>query len=74
MHQLDEELIKKEAFQSPYEQYVHRNGEKFEIIGEVSREMTDYDEVGPLWHIKFPDGQQIHAWPEEIFENQLVGE
>ncbi|MCK4978526.1 MAG: hypothetical protein KAS36_16450 [Anaerolineales bacterium] len=65
-------MEKKTVFESPYEQYAHKNGQPFEILGEVPRETIDFAEVGSLFHIKFADSERIEAWPEEIYEEQLL--
>ena len=65
-------MKKKTVFKSPYEQYAHKNGQSFEILGEVPRETIDFNEVGSMFHIKFSSGERIEAWPEEIYKGQLL--
>lgn len=60
---------KKEVFDSPYEQYAERNGQPFEVLREIdSTELADA-EVLPMYAIRFPDGIEIEAWPEEVFHD-----
>ena len=57
------------TFQSPYGQYQDRNGQAFEIVRKISEEDGEHDaEVLPMFVIRFPDGIEIEAWPEEIGE------
>jgi hypothetical protein len=63
---------KKETFQSPYEDCggipcSERNGQSFEILYEIEGDPNIYPEVLPMYKIKFKDGVEIEAWPEEIF-------
>lgn len=57
-------------FQSPYEQYGHLNGQPYTLIGKAdpSDPQFRYDEpeVGAMYRIRFADGLEILAWPEEI--------
>ena len=54
-------------FNSPYDQYRHRNGHIFEIVREITKPDKEHDaEVLPMFLIRFEDGLQIEAWPEEI--------
>lgn len=46
-----------------------RDGQPFEVL----RELTDAErdpECGRVWRIRFPDGREIDAWPEEIVADQ----
>ena len=61
--------IKRETFQSPYDQYKHHVGKKFKII-EVLPHVED--DGGNLYYIQFEDShgeneEFIEAWPEEVF-------
>lgn len=54
-----------ETFQSPYEQFQDRNGQKFTVIARV----PDFDcdlECLPKWIIRFEDGYATEGYPEEI--------
>jgi hypothetical protein len=56
-------------FESPYDQYETRNGQHFEIVREISEADELHDaEVLPMYVIRFDDGCEIEAWPEEIGE------
>ena len=54
------------VFQSPYEQYAARNGLSFVLLGPVDPATYDADDVGPMYRVKFADGEVIEAWPEEV--------
>jgi len=54
------------VFTSPYDQYREHNGKTATLLGEVDRATIDYSETGPLYNIRFEDGTEIEAWPEEI--------
>lgn len=58
---------KRKTFQSPYNQYSKHVGKPFDILGEVDN--PDKEETGPLFNIKFMEGEIIQAWPEEIFSD-----
>lgn len=54
-------------FQSPYDQFKHRNGQSILVIREVAEDDPNYDvEVLPVYIVRFDDGFEIGAWPEEI--------
>jgi hypothetical protein len=53
------------TFRTPYDQYADRIGQRFSVI----RELTDAErgaEVGTMYRIRFADGTEIDAWPEEV--------
>lgn len=61
------------TFHSPYQQYQTRVGESFTIIRKITkRNATAADrlvfdrEVLPVYLIRFEDGVEITAWPEEV--------
>ena len=58
---------KRDTFQSPYDEYANRIGDGFEVLGEVPHGEFDFEEVGAVYTIRFDDGEEITAWPEEIF-------
>ena len=49
-----------------YKQYI---GKPFSIIGR-STEKDVHLSVLPMWNIKFDDGTEIAAYPDEIFERE----
>lgn len=51
------------TFESPFEQYKHRIGQSAVVVEET---FDHDDEVGPMYRIRFDDGEEIDAWPEEI--------
>jgi hypothetical protein len=57
------------VFCSPYEQVRNLNGREFTVLGKVSHETHPHlfdPEVGYLWHVRFADGSETFAWPEEV--------
>lgn len=58
-----------ETFVSPYEQYKDRIGQHFEVLRPISVEDNDL-ECLPRWVIRFKDGAEIEAWPEEICKSE----
>lgn len=62
------------TFQSPYDQYKNRIGQTFQVIRAITKPDKDHDkEVLPMYAIKFPDGKEIEAWPEEVYEQPKGG-
>ena len=56
-----------DTFETPYEECSEYNGKKYEIVRRSSYENGDCDmENLPQWIIKFEDGKEINAYPEEI--------
>lgn len=61
----------RQTFQSPYEQYRHRNGETFTPVSTITEPDATHDaEVLPMHVIRFRDGEQVEAWPEEVLERE----
>ena len=60
-------------FQSPYEQFAERNGQKFTVTRVIDKDDSTHDvaEVGTMYEIRFADGAVIEAWPEELEEGDL---
>ena len=55
------------TFHTPYEQFADRIGQKFTILREITEPDDTHDaEVLPMYVIRFEDGHEIEAWPEEI--------
>lgn len=62
----------RETFQSPYDQYRERIGQPFTLIREITEPDAGHDaEVLPMYVIRFPDGEEIEAWPEEVDADEL---
>lgn len=59
-------------FTSPYDQHADRVGQRAVVVTEVDRSTFDFGEVGPMFTIRFEDGTEISAWPEEI-DPSLLG-
>jgi hypothetical protein len=56
-----------DTFQTPYEECSEYNGQKYEIVRRANYEIGDCDmESLPQWIIKFEDGKEVNAYPEEI--------
>lgn len=63
----------REAFVSPYEQYADRVGMRFDVLKRITRrnatpaERADIAlECLPMYRIRFADGFETLAWPEEV--------
>lgn len=52
-------------FQSPYEQYAEKNGERFKVIRRCTTKDWNLCCL-PAWDIEFEDGKETSAYPEEI--------
>lgn len=69
--------VQRETFDSPYQEYADRVGQPFELVGEVDPSEPghehDPEEVGVLYRIRFEDGTEIDAWPEEVFRGVSSG-
>ncbi len=63
-------MYKLKPFNTPFEDYHHRNGQTFEVIRPCTDEEVALEEVGPMYWIRFIDGEVITAYPEEIFEGE----
>ena len=58
---------KRETFVTPFEQHADRRGQAFDIIGKITEPDATHDaEVLPMYRIRFADGTEIEAWPEEV--------
>jgi hypothetical protein len=57
----------RKTFTTPYEQHRDREGQSFALVREITEAESDYDaEVLPMFIVRFPDGVEIPAWPEEV--------
>lgn len=57
----------RETFKSDYEQYAERNGQRFTHVRVIDTPDDTHDrEALPMHVIRFDDGVEIEAWPEEI--------
>lgn len=54
------------AFSAKYDQHAERNGQSFTVLGAVDPGTYDAAECGEMFTIRFADGAQIKAWPEEV--------
>jgi len=54
-------------FDSPHDQFAHRNGQRCWVREKIVKPTADIDEeVLPMYVITFDDNETIHAWPEEL--------
>lgn len=55
-------------FLPTYDEYEERHGEEFEVLHKLTPEEVgpDYEEVGDMYLIRFADGTEVNAWPEEV--------
>lgn len=60
------------TFTAKYDQYAERSGQFFTVLGAVDPKTYDADECGEMFYIRFADGTEIEAWPEEV-ESALQG-
>ena len=64
------------VFCSPFDFAVDYNGKKFEVIGRV-KSLDEDEENGvdldslPMWNIRFEDGRETVAYPEEIIPSEI---
>ena len=54
------------TFAAKYDQHAERNGQTFTVLGAVDPTTYDADECGTMYSIRFADGAEIEAWPEEV--------
>jgi len=54
------------TFAAKYDQHAERNGQTFTVLGAVDPITYDTAECGEMFFIRFADGMQIEAWPEEV--------
>ena len=64
---LYEKIGFKDKFDTPFEDFRKYNGKPFKVVRRMSYANDDIDlECLPKWVIRFEDGVEIDAWPEEI--------
>lgn len=57
------------TFTTPYQQHADREGQPFEVLAKVTEPGDHHDaEVLPMYRIRFQDGTEVDAWPEEVEE------
>jgi hypothetical protein len=54
------------AFAAKFDQHAERDGQTFTVLGAVDPKTYDATECGEMFSIRFTDGVQIEAWPEEV--------
>lgn len=63
---------RKGVFAAKYDQYAERNGQTFTLLGVVDPNSYDSEDCGEMFHIRFADGIEVQAWPEEV-ESAVIG-
>lgn len=67
-------LYEKEGFSkvfwTPYEDFNAFIGKKFSVLGRISDTEVDM-EVLPMWRIRFDNGRETNAYPEEIIPFEM---
>ena len=59
-------------FQARDSEYQNRNGKRFTVLGRISTDDPKWDlECLPAWHIRFEDGSETCAFPEEICFSEI---
>lgn len=54
---------------------VHRNAQKVQIVGYITKPDEGFDEeVLPMMRVKFGDGYVTECWPDELREYTAMGE
>ncbi len=57
----------RETFTTPYDQYAAREGQKFTMLKKITEPTDTIDEMAlPMYRIRFEDGFETEAWPEEV--------
>lgn len=54
------------TFAAKYDQHAERNGQSFTVLGAVDPKTYDAGECGAMFCIRFSDGAEVEAWPEEV--------
>lgn len=49
------------------------NGLKVEILRKLTASECDEEEVGSMYEVRMPDGKEIHAFDDELFDEQQEG-
>lgn len=57
-------------FESPFNDVAEHLGKSFEVLRPLTDEEKDTEKVGDMYRIRFFDGIEIDAWPEEIFADE----
>lgn len=57
-------------FWSPFDHCMEYAGEPFEVLGRITEEETDLC-VLPMWRIRFSNGTETDAYPEEIIPREM---
>lgn len=56
-----------DQFAAHYDEHADRDGQRFEFVALVHEPDDEHDaEVLPMYRIRFDDGTEIEAWPEEV--------
>lgn len=61
------------TFRTPYQQHAARDGQAFTVVRKITEPDDEHDEeVLPMYAIRFADGVEIDAWPEEVEDVPLT--
>ena len=61
-------------FWSPYEEFAKRIGQPFSLVKVEKNASENCDgTMSDMYRIKFQDGAEITAWPEEVFNGTVDG-
>lgn len=55
-------------FTSPFDQYKHRIGQAFVVLGHDTESEKDLEQFENMYRIRFEDGEEITAWGHEVCE------
>lgn len=57
----------RKAFRARYNQHADRDGQPFTVLRRIAEPDAEHDqEVLPMYVIRFADGYETDAWPEEV--------
>ncbi len=56
------------TFTAHLSKHMHLDGQPFTVVGPAAGADPDSDTFGPTYRIRFEDGTEIDAWPEEVEE------
>jgi hypothetical protein len=56
------------VFHGPYDQFADRKGQTATVVAHITEDTAEVEvsEVGPMYTIRFGDGFETEAWPEEV--------
>ena len=58
------------TFTTRHVQYIDYIGQPFEVLQRIDAPSIKYDaDILPMYRIRFRDGKEIDAWPDEVEES-----